>query len=162
MNKRTVAFSGGIAALALALSACGSDSYEYQVSGVVEAAQVDYDCHGLSMEAAAFVVKPVPRRTAKTSKPATKRQGSGSGTSSGTVRKAPSNKGVKLTKKPDKPERVFKVPTVKYKTKRHGCKNEYELFVRNRDGLFEQDVRKVDYDKCLDRKREPFPRCTNG
>ena len=76
--------------------------------------------------------------------------------------KAPSNKGVKLKSKPEKPERVKNIG--KPAKKQKGCKEEYEIFVLANDGYtYEQDVRKVDYDKCLEAKVEPklFPLCTN-
>lgn len=78
------------------------------------------------------------------------------------------NTGVKLKSKPDKPERIKsgKVPKPTYKSKPDkGCKDEYEIFVLANDGeLYEQDVRKADYDKCLAAKSDPkfFPLCTKG
>lgn len=77
------------------------------------------------------------------------------------------NKGIKLSEKPDSPERVNAPDSVGLKSK--GCENEYEIFVRNKKGdLYEQDVRKVDYDKCLKarvpsgQKAKLFPLCTTG
>jgi hypothetical protein len=174
---------GSAALLTLAAACTGGSSYQYRVSGMVEAAQIDYDCHqNLAMEPAGFVTgnrgrtssssgsgssnlrkAPTPRRTSP-SRP----QGGSSvrqpGLSKKTpVTKKPSSRGVTLSRKPDKPERITKVPIPKYRHKPHGCKvDDYELFIRNSNGLFEQDVRHVDYLNCTERKLMAFPRCTKN
>lgn len=78
------------------------------------------------------------------------------------------NKGVTLSSKPDKAEKLRTLP--KALAWRKGCKvDDYEIFVVDRKGdLYEQDVRKADYKNCL-RARVPkgqtnklFPLCTRG
>lgn len=83
---------------------------------------------------------PTPTRSAPTSRPVN------------------NTKGVKLDKKPAKPVKVPKFLKAALPLSLAGCKEEPELFIRNDDGLFEQDVRRIDYDKCL--KGDPFPACT--
>lgn len=177
VNKKTIAILTGTVILPMTAVGCsgGSDkTYSYEVSGVVEAAQVDYECKGdLDLEPASFTAgrtKPEPKKAesddsssdsdfgdSEKKKPAKKDVAASKAPAS----KAPSKSGgVKLSKKPDKPERVTKIKPPKCKHK--GCHEEYELFVKNREGLFEQDVRKVDYDNCLDKAREHFPACTKN
>lgn len=158
--RRKLAISLGGATLALTLVACTGDTYEYAVSGVVEAGQIDYDCpRSLSMEPAGFVTGKHGRT--KSPRSTTRRSGSSTGSRSRTRSSTPVSKGVKLKKKPDSAERVSKVPTPKYRSKPRGCKvDDYELFIRSNGSLYEQDVRKVDYDKCLATKSARFPRCT--
>jgi hypothetical protein len=193
VNKKTIAVLTGTVILPLAAVGCSggsSKTYSYEVSGVVEAAQVDYECKGdLDMEAASFVVgraKPKPKKADsgdsssdsgdnKQEEPAKKNVATPKAPANKAPSKAPASRtpasrskepaksgGVKLSKKPDKPERVTKIKPPKYKHKPKGCHEEYELFVKNREGLFEQDVRKVDYDNCLDKARERFPACTKN
>jgi hypothetical protein len=197
MNKNLVTTATGIVILALGAFGCqdSGKKYRYEVSGVVEAVQTDYECgEDLALEPAAFVAgkggggssgkksgtsgsgsnadgvqqggdsgrvaatkppnkkaeAPSPRRTSQS--PATSRPNSG----------APQKSGVQLSKKPAKPKRVTKIVPPKGSKRPEGCETEYEVFVRNSDGLFEQDVRKVDYDHCSDQVREPFPACTEN
>lgn len=92
-------------------------------------------------------------------------------TSTPTPKKTP-NKGVKLSKKPDSPDRLNKtrtLPKAKYKYKPKGCKTEYEIFVVASDGYtYEQDVRSEDYRACeqakvpAGKKYKLFPLCTKG
>lgn len=152
VNKKTAVIASGIAGTILALSACGTGSYEYQVSGVVQAEQIDWDCpgEGIAMDAVAFVAKPTKASDKKSATP-----------------KPVKNKGVKLSKKPDKPERIKsgKVPGPKFKFAGDGCETEYEIFVLADDGyLYEQDVRKSDFDNCAQMrvKKKLFPLCTKG
>lgn len=215
VNKKTMTIVSGAATGILALSACGGGTYDYQISGLVQGQQVDYDCpNDLSMDAVAFVAgnggggkkssgkkssksddtsdsdsdttsqqqKSAVSGTTATKTPskapsasASQKPSTGSGTSqrSATPSATPSvkNKGVKLDKKPEKPEKLKgkKLPKVKYKFKPDGCETEYEIFVLADDGnLYEQDVRKVDYDKCeaakipAGKKNKLFPLCTKG
>lgn len=190
MNKKTVMFAAGAAGVILTLSACGADSYEYQVSGDVVSQQVDYKCpkKTLSMEAVAFTTGShkgssnsdsgsSPKST-KTPSATSSKRGAGTGTSTprSTTRTAsptPSpkvlgNKGVTLSSKPDKPEKLRSVPRPVVWHK--GCKvDDYEIFVQAKDGtLYEQDVRKADYDNCAragipkGKKYKLFPLCTKG
>lgn len=191
VNKKTIAILAGSVVLPLGLVGCSEGSgktYSYEVSGTVEAAHVDYECEGdLAMEPAAFVAggtKPRPKKAdpggsssdsdssgdAKKGESAKKDVAASKAPASKTPSKAPASAskapakpgGVKLSKKPDKPERVTKVKPPKYKHKPKGCHEEYELYVKNREGLFEQDVREVDYDRCSDKARESFPACTKN
>jgi hypothetical protein len=200
VNKNLVITATGSVILALGAFGCqdSGKKYEYEVSGVVEAVQTDYECgEDLALEPAAFVAgkggggssgkksntsnsgsasdagdvqqgrdrgnvaaskppnrkteAPPPRRTSKA--PATSRPNGDSPRKSG---------GVRLSKKPAKPERVTKIVPPKGPKRPKGCETEYEVFVRNGDGLFEQDVRKVDYVHCSDQVREQFPACTES
>jgi hypothetical protein len=220
MNKKTVMIASGVVGLILASSACGSTTYSYDVSGLVEGQQVDYDCPGtdLSMDAVAFVsgkggsggtggkkksdsgssdgdsgsgdsgkkksdkkadTKKVDKAPAKgdqkangsVAQPKTGTSANLTPSASTKPVKLRANKGVNLNDKPEKPEKLKskKLPKVKYQFKPHGCKAEYEIFVWGKSGyLYEQDVRKVDYDKCLSAKVEKglsakrFPICTKG
>jgi hypothetical protein len=220
VNKKTVVIASGAAGIILAVSACGTDTYDYEVSGLVQGQQVDYDCpNELSMDAVAFVTgkgggggrssskksssdssssdssdssdssstttnrqqnrssgttaSKAPSKAAST--PASKAPSTSSGTNqrSSSPSAAPpvKNKGVKLKKKPEKPQKLKgkKLPKVKYKFKPKGCETEYEIFVLADDGyLYEQDVRKADYDNCVKakipagKKNKLFPLCTKG
>lgn len=188
VNKKTAMIASGIAGTILALSACGTGSYEYQVSDVVQAEQIDWDCPGedIAMDAVAFVAKPTkPSKTSKKSdskksddkgdnkkdsKKSSKSAKSGDTKTSDKKSATPKpvkNKGVKLSKKPDKPERIKsgKVPGPKFKFAGDGCETEYEIFVLADDGyLYEQDVRKSDFDNCeqMRVKKKLFPLCTKG
>jgi hypothetical protein len=221
VNKKTAVIASGAAGIILAVSACGTDTYDYEVSGLVQGQQVDYDCPGedIAMDAVAFVSggKGGNKGSKKSSSDSsssdsdsdssssdgnkTQKQGkaaaSGStpskapskaastpaseapSTSSGTNQRSSSpsaappvkNKGVKLKKKPEKPQKLKgkKFPKVKYKFKPNGCETEYEIFVlADDDYLYEQDVRKADYDNCVKakipagKKNKLFPLCTKG
>lgn len=225
VNKKTVKIASGAAGIILAVSACGTDTYDYEVSGLVQGQQVDYDCPGedIAMGAVAFVSggnkggnkgsknsnnsssssdsdssssssdgnktqkqsklasgttsskAPTKAPTKAASTPASKAPSTGSGTSqrssSPSAKPSVKNKGVKLKEKPEKPEKLKgkKLPKLKYKFKPNGCETEYEIFVLADDGyLYEQDVRKVDYDNCVTakipagKKNKVFPLCTKG
>lgn len=219
VNKKTVKIASGAAGIILAVSACGTDTYDYEVSGLVQGQQVDYDCpNELSMDAVAFTAGKNKGTGSKTTKSesdsdssssdsgstntTTRQQRSSGATSSKAPSKAPSrtsskapskapsattgtiprsaspsvkpsvkNKGAKLKSKPEKPEKLKgkKLPKVKYKFKPKGCETEYEIFVTADDGnMYEQDVRKVDYDNCVaakipaGKKAKLFPLCTKG
>jgi hypothetical protein len=199
VNKNLVATATGIVILALGAFGCqdSDKKYEYEVSGVVEAVQTDYECgEDLALEPAAFPAgkgkgssgsrsktsgsssesgassaqqgggggnvaaskppsrkteAPLPHRTSKAPAASTARP-------NGDVHKS----GVQLSKKPAKPKRVTRIVPPKESKRPEGCETEYEVFVRNGDGLFEQDVRKVDYIHCSDQVREQFPACTEG
>lgn len=167
MNKKTAVFAACTVSGVLALSGCSKPSYEYEMYGIVTSGQVDYDCPAdVAMAAVGYVAGPKPKPNTNGSHsqegPGKKPTPSKRVPDSVIPAKKPSGKGVKLDEKPDKPERINTIPAVKHSKKSKGCKAEYELFVENPDGLFEQDVRKVDYDKCMNEKREPFPACTKN
>lgn len=191
-NMLVLASGTAVAVLGIAGCSQGSsETYRYEVSGTVESAQVDYECKGdLNTDPIAFVAgrgggtgsstrkssggsrssskakagsSEARTPSARSTTPATAPTGKSKTPSSARATAAlKPNKGVSLSKKPDKPERVTKVKPPKYKSKPKGCRNEYELFVRNKDGLFEQDVRQVDYERCSDKPRELFPACTSN
>lgn len=213
MNKKTVMIASGAAGLILTLSACGTETYEYQVSGTVQDQWLDYDCPGedIAMDAVAFVAGTGKgsstggggkgtksdskgsskkdsgdgdkdkkgsdkKKNEQSKKPSTGTASSGGSTggtskSSPTAKASTKNKGVKLKSKPEKAEKIKngKLPKPKYRFKPEGCDNEYEIFVLDANGdLYEQDVRKADYDKCLAAKvrsgqsKKLFPLCTKG
>lgn len=198
MNKRTVTFLGGTVGAILALSACGGSTYQYGVSGQVLSQQVDIECPktNLSMEAVSFDTGKHKAKTgsghkssskskaskepkAEKSKKASKSKGSKSTspktspTTTATKRptqKSVRNVGVSLSKKPEKPEKLkgLGVPHQKNPKFRKGCEREYEIFILSGGHLYEQDVRKVDYNNCQ-RAWAPkgqiyklFPLCTKG
>lgn len=78
------------------------------------------------------------------------------------------NKGVTLSSKPDKAEKLRALPKALVWHK--GCKvDDYEIFVVDKKGdLYEQDVRKADYNNCAragipkGKKYKLFPLCTKG
>lgn len=172
MNKKIAAIAAGAVITALPLSGCSNESYWYAISGVVEDGQVDHDCpDGGPMEGVAFPVSTAPANRS----PARSNPGSPTGKKAESIKpvapppalrgssRTASRKeagGVKLTKRPEKPEQIYRIPVIKHAKALKGCATEYELFVRNDAGLFEQEVRQADYDKCLDQKLESFPVCT--
>lgn len=183
VNKKTGVVVTGTAILSLVVMGCsggGSETYSYEVSGTVEAAQVDYECEGdLALDPLSFAVagagsKPQTLRVRSADSDSSRSDvaASASPRRKGPARTTPSKapvgktpavpKGVKLPKRPDKPERVTRVEPPAHKSKPEGCEEEHELFIRNADGLFEQDVREVDYDRCSDEVSESFPACTEG
>ncbi|MCP9209670.1 hypothetical protein [Streptomyces cucumeris] len=156
MKNKIALLSTSIVVALLGTSGCSSEAYEYEVSGVVEDGRLDYDCpNSLSMESASFVIRAKGRSSTSAKAGGRSRGGSSSSRSK-------TSSGSKLPNKPTEPERVPKIPSRGHGKKSKGCKVEYELYIKNSDGLFEQDVRQVDYDKCLDRKRERFPACTDS
>lgn len=167
MNKSALLFLVTTTAVTLSLSGCSNKTYGYAISGVVEAGQVDYDCPGdPSMDPVGFVAASSKPQKGPSSnpRPAVKVTPAAAPTTrltpAASSSVSPSRKTVKLSKKPGKPKRVPAVPIAKHLTPPKGCEVEYELFIRNPDGLFEQDVRQVDYTRCLDAEREGFPGCT--
>jgi hypothetical protein len=183
MKKKTALITSGACGLILAIGACTGSNYAYEVSGSIEARQIDYDCPGedTALDPVAFIAgkggggksksksssgkkkaeapKVSPgKTTSSTSRPKT---------SSGSRKGPLKNRGVSLNEKPDKPEKIKgkTAPKPKYKIKPKGCKEEYEIFVLSDGDLYEQDVRKVDYDRCLTAKGQSrflFPLCTKG
>jgi hypothetical protein len=190
-QKKTVVIASGVVAVALLTGCSTSDKYEYSVSGKVHSQQVDYDCPGenLSMEPVGFGEKggatgggsssSSSGGSRSSSNRSSNNDGGGSGGSGGgsndsnsgsnkVSKPSKSNKGVKLDKKPDSPQKVKKAKK-SFDVKPKGCENEYEIFVLDKKGnLYEQDVRKTDYDKCLSakvpsgEKAKLFPLCTKG
>lgn len=187
MNKKFRTIAAGATVGILALTGCTEDTYSYEVSGTVEARQIDYDCpnEDVAMDAVAFVAGKGGTSgggsrsgsggssggSSGKSSGSTGKSGKGSGstsTSGGTLGSSSTGKstktgsGVKLKKKPAKPEKIKggKVPKPLYAKKPKGCETEYELYIRNDDGLFEQDVRREDYDNCTE--GEKFAACTES
>lgn len=190
-KKSSLILASTIGAISL-VAGCAGDSYRYEVSGVVEARQIDYDCPGedVAMAPIGFQAavagrpKPPPRSNTSTSdtpdtaeaprssnrtpstapsKAASSAPGRSAPASSAPVRTerpVKKSKGVKLDKKPAKPVKVPKFLKAALPLSLAGCKEEPELFIRNADGLFEQDVRRVDYDRCPE--KSDFPACTEG
>ncbi|MER6605894.1 hypothetical protein ABT282_08260 [Streptomyces sp. NPDC000927] len=160
MNKATKAAITA-AVLSLTLTACGGD-HQYKLKGRVESKQIDQDCHtSRSGNLNAF---SLPMKTGGSSG-----SRSGGGNSSGSRSgggSSSSGGGVSLDKKPSEPRKVDSLPPIPdgpdmdhpRKTASKSCKPEYELFIRNSEGIFEQDVTADHYRKCD--KREEFPRCT--
>lgn len=150
------------ASLVLAATGCsggqnGKDvqDAEYAVSGTVYSKWIYYECDSvhLSMDTVAFS-RPTPKRTKDTDD---------SGTSNSTKKpSAPAGSGKTFVSKPVKVPRG-KVPTGKPKKPRgyskSKCSTEYELYIKNGDGIFEQDVLYTDYATCD--KGEKFTRCTD-
>ncbi|MBD3004771.1 hypothetical protein [Streptomyces sp. 5-10] len=152
--KNAVKAAVPVVVLGLALTACNNkdSTPEHDVKGKVEAKQIDVDCHAkrhsMSLSSFSLPLKPPGRGSS----------GSG-GTKSGK-----SDGGVKTGKKPQAPKKVDKLPSVPdgpdYKPgKKPGksCKPEYELFIKNSEGIFEEDVEADHYDQCD--KGEKFPEC---
>lgn len=186
MNQKTAAIASGVVAVALLTGCTGTSTYQYEVKGAVQGQQVDYDCPGedLAMEIAGFDAGKgggKARSSSRKSKPKARERTSSDGNGGSTgrksrnggseqVKKTPKikNKGISLNKKPESPEKIKKIKK-SFKFKPKGCKDEYEIYVRASNGnLYEQDVRRVDYDKCLKaripsgQKAKLFPLCTKG
>jgi hypothetical protein len=182
--------TGVATALALTAACSGGSTYYYGIRGVVEDAVISYDCpRNLSMEPVSFDAghgrgsgpasstgrsrkgsdnsskansgsQDRKTRSPRPQNGATK-QGSTEGAKKAPASKAPASKGVALSEKPEKPERVNRVPSAQSALARRGCKvDDYELFIRNKNGLYEQDVRRTDYKKCTNKARMSFPACT--
>jgi hypothetical protein len=172
VNKSALLFLVTTTAVTLSLSGCSNKTYGYEISGVIEAGQLDYDCpDDPSMDPVGFAAasnkpqkgpssNPRPIVGATSAAIPTTRATPAAPAASPSVN--PSRKTVKLPKKPGKPKRVPAVPVAKHLTVPKGCEVDYELFVRNSDGLFEQDVRQVDYNRCLDAENKDFPACAEG
>lgn len=160
--KKTLMFSiGAVASASLALTGCGGGddkaaAPEYAVTGKVDTRWIEYECKNvaLSMDNVAFV------QTSKPKKDSTK-----------DTKKEKEKKGDTSTKKPSAtptpaasaPVKVSpgQVPTGKPKKPRgyspKYCTTEYELFIKNGDGIFEQDVPYAHYAKC--EEDEKFSSC---
>jgi hypothetical protein len=207
VNKKTAMIVSGAAGIILTASACSGETHEYQVSGLVQGQQIDYDCPGedVAMDAVAFVTGKGGssggsggRSSSSSSNSNSNSNGnkssksdSDSGAKSDSNRKnnsdssnsdsgqgkksskpaAPKNKGVKLEKKPEKPQKLkgLTIPKLLIPANLKGCEEEYEIFVLAKDGyLYEQDVREADYRKCegagipAGQKAKLFPLCTKG
>jgi hypothetical protein len=191
MNKKTAAIVSGTAGLILTLGACSTATYQYKVSGTVQGQQITYNCPGKSvaMDIVSFETGGKKKRnsgsnTAPSPRPLVSKKPTGRNTQkpssgvttsntskpspSATTAKVKSNTGVTLSEKPEAPELAKNgtVPTPAYRSRPKGCKvDDYEIFVLNGSGdLYEQDVRKVDYDRCSRFKGtvKLFPRCTKG
>lgn len=179
-KKSGLVLASTIGAISMVVG-CGADTYRYEVSGTVEERQIDYDCPGedVAIEPVGFQAgrskpKPKPKNNTSddassadspTAAPKTERPSRTSApiaapTRTGSPTKAPKGgtKGVELKEKPAKPVKIPKFLKAAIPISLVGCKEEPELFVRNADGLFEQDVRREDFDKCL--KGDVFPACT--
>lgn len=177
MNTKASAIAAGAVAGILALSACGADTYEYEVSGAIVAKQVDYDCpDSLSLGLAAFskskrksssggtvvLKKKTPTPAAPKPNPSSSPTKTGSiGTStqrSGSPAPSASHPKVTLHTKPVKPHRVKGgVPKLRHPHGGKGCETEYELFLGPEDNMYEQDVPADTYDTCA--VDDQFPDC---
>ena len=180
MNKKNIVIVSGTVAALFTLSACGGDKYEYEAKGKVVANQIEWedcDMEQLSMDLVSFSSKTggtsggggKGNSNSGSSKSNSTSGGSTSGDSTsggsgGNVNvKKNENKGVKLSEKPSKPEKLKKLPKLNVTSKGKGCEAEYELFVQEPDGdLWEQDVRKADYEKCIAQFKQLFPACTRN
>jgi hypothetical protein len=198
VNKKTAMIVSGAAGIILTASACSGKTYEYQVSGLIQGQQIDYDCPGedIAMDTVAFVTgsgrgsgssssnsnsngnKSNKSDSGSDGKSDSNRKNSSdsSNSDSGQGKKsskpaAPKNKGVKLEKKPEKPQKLkgLTIPKLLIPANLKGCEEEYEIFVLAEDGyLYEQDVREADYRKCegagipAGQKAKLFPLCTKG
>lgn len=183
MKMKMGSITAGVMAAIVTAAGCGNnETYEYGVSGTVEARQIDYDCpDAFSMEAVGYVAgrgggsksksrSPKNRPPAKKSNP---RSGPNSGvdrprvqgpTQGGSGQAPKSQPRVKsdasLTKKPSKPKKLAKMPELNRSFSSEGCETEYELFIRSNGELFEQEVRQVDHDNCTETSQ--FPACVTG
>lgn len=167
MRRRTATVIA-VPALALALSACGGD-YSYGVTGRVAGKQIDWDCHGHALAPVAFARTSGGRGTTgsrSTTGGSSYRKSTSGSTTSGkktTTGGSSSSGGTSLKKKPRKPKKLhgFDLHDLNHSTHRpSGCTRssaEYELYVKNDDGLFEQDVTSDHYKRCA--KGEKFPSC---
>jgi len=157
-----VKYLAGALALPLVLAACGSsDDAAYDVSGTVKSKQIDYDCTKKSHAMSLVLGKGTGgssggRGGSSGSKSGSSSRGGSSGSknggSSSTQNKPPAPVAV-----PDLPQSpASKSPAAK--PKGVSCSTEYELFIENKDGLFEQDVTSEHYERCAE--KEKFPSCT--
>lgn len=99
VNKKTVSIAAGAAGIILAVSSCGTDTYEYDVSGKVVGQQIDFDCPkgkgNLALDLVAFESgkhggsSSKTSKTSKTSKSDSSSSDSGSSSTSKKVSKAP-------------------------------------------------------------------------
>lgn len=150
-------------ALALALTACtGAD---YQINGKVAAKHAEWDCADAeALTLNGDTIAPVAQQgTAGTGgtrpkpKPPAPKVDNGSTTTTGgggNSVKIKKPKKVKVSAIPDGQEALPVNPPKGKKS----CKPDYELYVRNNTGTFEQDVISEHYDRCTE--GEKFPACT--
>lgn len=176
VNKKTAMIVSGAAGIILTASACSGETHEYQISGLVQGQQIDYDCPGedVAMDAVAFVTGKGGSSGGSGGRSSSSSSNSNSDSDHGKKSSkpaAPKNKGVKLEKKPEKPQKLkgLTIPKLLIPANLKGCEEEYEIFVLAKDGyLYEQDVREADYRKCegagipAGQKARLFPLCTKG
>lgn len=150
MKKRITLAVGAVSA-SLALAGCSGKSESpdgsYEVKGKVHSKWIDYECkkHTPLMGTVVFM--------ARTPKPRPKEE----------KKSKETREDVSPDRKTPKPVRIpaSEVPTGKPEKPRgfsaKKCSTEYELYIENEDGVFEQDVSYEDYEKCD--KGEKFSRC---
>lgn len=163
MKKFPMFAVGAVASASLVLTGCGggddkASAPEYEVTGKVDTRWIEYKCKNLSlgMDNVAFVQSSRPKKDKdkddkKKDKKEKKSADPTKKASSSPSASAPSP--VKVSAKD--------VPTGKPKKPRgyspKYCTAEYELFIKNGDGIFEQDVPYAHYEKCTE--DEKFSSC---
>lgn len=178
-TKVSVIAAGALTGI-LALTACGGDTYEYEVSGPVAAKQIDYDCpNDLSLGLAAFgkskrkssgggtvVTKKTPSKKPTPAAPKPTPSGSSAGTTgskapastSSTSRPNTAHPKIALTTRPAKPHHITGgIPKPHHTRGGKGCETEYELFIGPQDDVYEQDVPADTYNTCA--VNDEFPDC---
>ena len=131
-------YLAGALALPLFLVGCqGDDEYTYSIEGTVKYRQLDFNCE--KPKEMGFLA-------------ATSSGGSGTKSSKTKTSKGSDNKAHAPVSVPDSPPKKVSKP------QGVSCKTEYELYIANGDGLFEQDVTSEHYEKCTETKQ--FPDCT--
>ena len=176
MKPKVSVIAAGVLTGILALTGCGDDTYEYEVSGPVAAKQIDYDCpNDLSLGLTAFskskhksssgggtvVTKKTPSKKPTPAAPATSSsppKATGGGTTSSTARPSSAHPKVELHTKPVKPHHIKgAIPKPRHAHGGKGCETEYELFIGPEDNVYEQDVPADTYNTCA--VNDQFPDC---
>lgn len=152
------------------------DAPDYSVEGKVYSKWINYDCKAHGMAPMAFEVLPQGKSggsSGGSKNKGTEDTGSVDSGNKGTVTKPSatskppttsggSSGGVATTKAPSavkvSPSSIpTGTPTKPSGYSKKWCTTEPELFVQNKDGIFEQDVKSDEYDMCA--VKEKFPSC---
>jgi hypothetical protein len=159
--KKSLVFAvGAVASASLVLTGCGGDDStssapKYDVTGKVDTKWIEYECKNLalSMDNVAFVEssKPKKDKDKKDKKKEDKGDTSTKKPSSTPTASAPAPVRVSPGQVPKGDPKKPKNYDSKY------CTTEYELFIKNGDDIFEQDVPYSHYIKC--EEDEKFSSC---
>lgn len=157
--KRAVPAAALTAATALLLIGCGDEGQKnkYDIKGTVTARNIDYDCTRVQGRAATKALTAPGKNSGGTSGGRSSTSG-GSGSNSGN-RNGGGGGAHKALPKPKK---------INPKVIPHGgdqaaipanssCTKDYELYVKNHEGVFEQEVPSRHWIPCEEKKK--FPRC---
>lgn len=166
MNHRMLTVCAlGVATTCLALlTGCSSAERDgYRVSGKVTARHIDYDCKSVQGRALSQAVTR-PSGGTSSSGGSSGRAGTGSGSRGASGRTSGSASGGGNGPSIAKPRKIMpgdipRAPGARPRNTSH-CRTEYELFIENSEGTFQQTVTADHYRRCG--KGEKFSACTTS